>query len=245
MLNTLKKHWTKLFAPQSDSPEPGAKPLRRDEYDKKYSMTLAQWLLYHQEEIVFTKASWMGTTIWKNPFDLLIYQEIIYEIKPDVIVEIGSRYGGSTKYFAQLLDLIGNGIVISIDLDRSHYDLVHGRVITLTGNSSDAAIIDEVKRLCKDKKVIVMHDGDHRKEQVLKDLNDYAPLVSVNSYVIVEDGIVDLFHHGDALGFDEPGPLAATEEFLKNNSNFQVDTERERYLLTYNPKGFLKKTGEQ
>ncbi len=241
MLNALKRYWHKLLASQPIAPSLGEKPLRREEYDKKYAMSLAQWLIHHQKDIVYTKASWMGTTVWKNPFDIWIYQEIIHEVKPDVIVEIGSQYGGSTKYLAHLLDIVGTGIVISIDIDRSGYDLVHGRVIALTGNSADPEIIAEVERLCRDKTVLIIHDGDHRKVQVLKDLNNYSPLVSVNSYFIVEDGIVDLFHYGDGLGFEEPGPLAAVEEFLRNNQQFVVDAERERYILTYNPRGYLKR----
>ena len=140
-----------------------------------------------------------------------------------------------------LLDILGSGTVISIDIDRSDYHVEHDRNRPFTGNSSDPAIIAEIGKLCDGKKTLVIHDGDHRKGQVLEDLRNYAPFVSLNSYFIVEDGIVDLFHYGDGLGFAEDGPLAATEEFLRDNPNFIVDTDRERYILTYNPKGYLKK----
>jgi cephalosporin hydroxylase len=217
------------------------KKLRRKEYHQKYIMTLREWLVFHQKEIVFKHVKWLGTQILKNPLDAWIYQEIIYDVKPDVIVEIGSKYGGSTKYFANLLDLLENGIVVSIDIDRSKYHLEHKRVSVLTGDSASPEIIEAVARLCKDKTVLVIHDGDHRKEQVLKDLDNYAPFVTPGSYYIVEDGIVDLFHYGDGLGFKEPGPLAAVEEFLSTHSDFIVDKEKERYMLTYNPNGFLKR----
>jgi cephalosporin hydroxylase len=170
-----------------------------------------------------------------------IYQEIIYEVQPDVIVEIGSRYGGGTKYLADLLDMLGKGMVISIDVDRSVYNLNHERVKMLTGNSSDPKIISEVAGMCRGKTVLVIQDGDHSKKQALEDLENYSRFISVNSYFIMEDGIVDLFHYDDGLGFQKEGPLAAIEEFLSRNSNFAIDPTRERYILTYNPKGFLKR----
>ena len=211
------------------------------EYHRKYKKTLREWLVFHQKEIVFKQVNWMGTQILKNPLDIWVYQEIIYEVKPDVIVEIGSKYGGSTKYFANLLDLLDNGIVVSIDIDRSKYHLEHKRVHVLTGDSASPEIVAAVTRLCQDKTVLVIQDGDHRKQQVLKDLENYAPLVTNGSYYIVEDGIVDLFHFGDGLGFKDPCPLAAVEEFLATHSEFIVDKEKERYMLTYNPNGFLKR----
>jgi len=211
------------------------------EYSALFGMSLKQWFLYQQRNIIFDKCHWMGVRAIKNPLDAWIYQEIIYGVKPDVIIEIGSAEGGSTLYFANLLDLLGKGIVISIDIDRTKYHIEHGRITIITGDSSSPETISKVSNLCKDKYVLVIHDGDHRKENVLKDLRSYSTFVSVNSYFIVEDGIADLFQAGDGIGMFEDGPLKATEEFLTENHNFIVDKECERYILTYNPKGFLKR----
>jgi cephalosporin hydroxylase len=183
----------------------------------------------------------MGVRALKNPFDAWIYQEIIYDVKPDVIVEIGSAEGGSTLYFANLLDILGKGMVISIDIDRSKYGVKHDRIVVITGDSSSQEVIAKITKLCHGKCVLVVHDGDHHREQVLKDLRSYSKLVSVNSYFIVEDSIVDLFKPGDGLGQWYEGPLKAIEQFISETSNFVVDKERERYILTYNPKGFLKR----
>lgn len=210
-------------------------------YERRFAMTLREWLLYHQKEIVYDQMTWMGTRIWKNPLDIWVYQEILHEVKPDVLIEIGSRYGGSTRFFADMLTLMNHGRVVSIDLDRSEYDLEHPRVTALTGRSSDPEILDAVDAACRGKRVMVIQDGDHRKHQVLEDLDLYARYVSVNSYFIIEDGIVDLFDSGETLGFDQEGPLAAVEAFLCRHPEFAVDSKRERYLLTYNPKGFLKR----
>ena len=220
------------------------KPLRRDEYDERFAMTLRQWLIMHQKEIVFDKMTWMGTKIWKNPLDAWIYQEIIHEIRPDVVIEIGSAYGGSTRYFADLLGLVGKGIVVSIDIDRSKYHLEHERVIILTGNSSDPHIISQVKEICSGRRTMVIQDGGHSKAQVLSDLENYSEFVTLHSYFIVEDGIVDLFYPEDGLGFEEEGPLAAIEEFVSKRADFEIDRTMERYLITYNPKGFLKRISE-
>ena len=215
--------------------------LRRSEYDQRYLMTLAEWLLFHQKEIVFKFPHYTGIPIWKNPFDLWIYQEILYEIAPDIIIEIGSRYGGSTKFFADLLLLNGEGFVISIDKYRKDYHLEHERVVTINGDSTSPEVLEEVSKLCRGKNALVIQDGDHSFNHVLKDLENYAKFVSVGSYFIVEDGIVDLFHEGDGLGFKDKGPLAATEKFLEMRHDFIVDESRERYILTYNPRGFLKR----
>lgn len=210
-------------------------------YRSRFNMKLAQWMPYHQNRIVIDHCYWMGVKAQKNPCDAWIYQEIIYEVKPDVIIEIGSREGGTTLYFANLLDLLGKGQVISIEIDRSDYHLRHDRIVEFTGDSSSDAIVLPVHELCRGKSVLVIHDGDHTRKQVIKDLRAYHDLVSVGSYLIIEDGVIDLFRPGDGIGMFEAGPLAATEEFLADHPNFVVDSSRERYIMTYNPRGFLKR----
>ena len=236
MWTRIRRAWAALCGKDSDQ-----SPLRRAEYDDRYGMSLREYLRFHQREIVFDKVSWMGKRVWKNVLDAWIYQEIIWEVQPEVIVEIGSKYGGSTLFLANILDIIGRGQVISIETDRSSYDVEHPRIIELTGASGDASILERARDLCRGKRVMVIQDGDHRKPQVLQDLENYSSLIPVGSYFVVEDGIVDLFHAGDGLGFETEGPLAAVESFLETHGGFEVDTNRERYLLTYNPKGYLKR----
>lgn len=216
------------------------KPLRKG-YEKLFTMTLADWLIYHQKNIHFNKCRWMGVRALKNPLDAWIYQEIIYDVKPDVIIEIGSNEGGSTLYLAHLLDLIGKGIVISIDTDRTNYKISHKRIVAITGNSSSPETLTRVAEVCQEKHTLVIHDGEHSKNQVLQDLYDYSRFVTLNSYFIVEDGITDLFQPGNVLGDFDDGPLTAVEEFLKENTHFTIDSEREHYILTYNPRGYLKR----
>ena len=215
-------------------------PIRND-YRKCFNMTLRQWLIYHQKNIVFNKCHWMGVCALKNPLDAWIYQEIIYNIKPDIIIEIGSDEGGSTLYLAHLLDIIGKGEIISVDISREKFKVRHDRIILVTGDSSSAEVFGKISKICENKKVLVIHDGDHSKKQVSKDMELYSSLVSVGSYLIIEDSIVDLFHPWDGLGGFGEGPLVAINEFLKSNANFIIDRDCERYIITYNPRGFLKR----
>jgi cephalosporin hydroxylase len=207
-------------------------------------MSIADWLIYHQEKIHFKKMSWMGLKILKNPLDCWIYQEIIWEVRPDVVVEIGSLAGGSTLFFCNILDFLGHGQVVSVDKDRSRYQAKHARLLDITGDCADPTVVDQVRAICQQRRTLVIHDADHTKQAVLRDLRTYAELVAVGSYFIVEDGIVDVFggRSSKRLRWDNrPGPLAAIHEFLREDDRFIVDKERERYLITGNPCGFLKR----
>lgn len=215
-------------------------PTIRKFYQDRYNQTLKEWLIYHHKNIVFNQVSWMGVRILKNPMDLWIYQEILYKIKPDVIVEIGSANGGSTMYLAHLCDIMNKGEIISIDINRDNYKVAHDRITNFTGDSLSPDIINEVEKICLNKTVLVIHDADHSEQSVYDNLLKYSHLVSIGSYFIVEDGIMDLFSSEEGIG-GYSGPLNATIRFLKENKNFIIDEECERYLLTYNPKGFLRR----
>jgi cephalosporin hydroxylase len=225
-------------------PDPGATiapEVRDPEYSRKYAMTLAKWMLYHQDNIVFDKVHWMGVRALKNPLDCWIYQEIVWETKPEVLIEIGSLHGGGTMFFCHLFDIIGGGAVLSVDVDRSDYHAKHPRLTDITGDCADPAVAARAAAFCAGKRTMVIHDADHNKDAVLAALRLYSGLVTVGNYFIVEDGHVDVFDPSVRLGWDRPGPLAAVREFLAGDDRFVMDPERERYLITYNPGGFLKR----
>ena len=213
------------------------------EYKNLNELSLAGWLDYHQRNVVFDQVSWMGIPTWKNVMDLWVYQELVFKVRPDIIVEMGSFKGGSTLYLAHLLENIGQGRVISVDIDHSNFVASHARISTLTGSTQDSGIIAEIKKVCADARVMIIHDADHNKNTVLADLYAYADIVSKDSYFIVEDGVVDLFSPQSLLGgaLGGPGPLPAIREFLESDRRFVVDRDCERYLLTYNPNGYLKR----
>jgi cephalosporin hydroxylase len=182
---------------------------------------------------------WFGTTILKCPTDMWIYQEILYELKPDVIVETGTFNGGSAFFFASLFDLLGRGEVITIDVEAREERPKHSRITYLNGFSTSKEIFGEVKELIKNKeKIMVVLDSDHSKQNVLNELRMYNDIVTVNSYLIVED--TNINGH-PALPEFGPGPMEAVEEFLKENKNFVIDETKEKFFLTFNSKGYLKK----
>lgn len=215
-------------------------PMRAD-YRRRFDMTLHQWLIRHQTDVVFGGCHWMGARAHKNPMDAWIYQEILWEVKPEVVVEIGSCYGGTTLFLSHMLDIMGSGTVVSVDIDRSKFEVKHVRIVEVTGDSGSPEVVARVSDLCLGKRTLVIHDGDHSCDPVLRDLRAYSPLVTAGSYLIVEDGVMDLFRPGDGIGTFAAGPLPAIETFLGEHPEFVVDTARERYVMTYNPKGFLKR----
>ena len=186
------------------------------------------------------KTRWLGVPIQKFPTDLWIYQEIIFEERPDVIIETGTANGGSALFFASLFDLIGKGEIITIDVEDVKKRPKHDRITYLLGSSISEEIIEQVKRVANGKeKVMVILDSDHHKEHVLNELRIYNSFVTEKSYLIVED--TNINGHPVAKEFG-PGPLEAVEEFLKENKHFVVDKNKEKFFLTANPRGYLKKT---
>ena len=181
---------------------------------------------------------WMGVPIQKNPMDMQIYQELFFKLKPDIIIETGTKLGGSALFFANICDIIGKGEIITIDINKADKLPTHNRIAYLTGSSVDEDIIDFIKPRIINKKVMVILDSDHRKEHVLKELELYSEFVSVGSYLIVEDTNIYGF---PVVGQFEEGPFEAIKEFLKINENFKVDRNCEKFYLTFSPCGFLRR----
>jgi cephalosporin hydroxylase len=194
---------------------------------------------YHQE-LLFDKVTWMGTISRKMVLDAWVYQQILHEVKPDFIIEIGNAEGGSTKFLANMLDLLGRGEVIAVDIDHSLFQVEHPRIHLITGDSLAPETLRQVAEIAGEGRGLVIHDGDHSRDHVLRDLRAYAQFVGVGSYLIVEDTVMDLFRAGDGLGTVD-GPLAAVEQFVQEDSRFQIDADREYFQITFNPRGYLKR----
>jgi cephalosporin hydroxylase len=218
------------------------RPVLKREFRAQLSLTVSEWLYYHHRELMKKKRiSWMGVPALKCALDAWIYQEILHDVRPDVVVEIGSWAGGSTLYFAHLCDLLDHGRVVSVDIDRTHYQVKHPRIVEVTGDSGSPEVVAQVASLCAGKSGLVVHDGAHSRERVLRDLRAYSAFVSVGSYLIVEDGISDAFVPGKGIGKTTEGPLRAVDDFLRERRDFVADSSRERYLITYNPRGYLQR----
>jgi|SaaInlStandDraft_2_1057019.scaffolds.fasta_scaffold05259_2 cephalosporin hydroxylase len=188
------------------------------------------------------ETTWLGVSALKLPSDMWVYQEIVYEVKPDIIIETGSMYGGSALFLATICDINKKGKIISIDINRKKDFPKHERIKFLTGSSTDKKTIDELKKdIGVNQKIIVILDSDHSKEHVLKELEIYNEFVSKDSYLIVEDTAIN--NHPILPNFGE-GPWEAVEEFLKTHHNFVIDKNKEKFLLTWNPNGYLKKIND-
>lgn len=208
------------------------------------------------KELAFARYSanflWLGRPVIQIPQDLMAMQEIIWSLKPDVIIETGIAHGGSLIFYASMLELVGKGTVIGIDIDiRAHnrveiekHPLYH-RLTMIEGSSISQDVIEQVRSLITEAKtVLVCLDSHHTHDHVLRELELYAPMVTIGSYCVVFDtGIEDL--PADMI-IDRPwgpgnNPKTAVWEFLKTNDRFVIDKEIEtKILLTAAPDGYLR-----
>jgi cephalosporin hydroxylase len=183
--------------------------------------------------------TWLGTPILKMPLDLFIYQEIIYEVKPDLIIETGTYNGGSALYFASILDLLNKGHVLTIDIQHRPNMPTHPRISYHRGLSTAKETIAKVKRVVKPNDVVmVILDSDHSKKNVLEELNLYKSFVTKDSYLVVED--TNINGHPVRSGWGE-GPMEAVQDFLKGNKEFVIDKSKHKFFVTFHPNGFLKR----
>lgn len=211
-------------------------------FDPHDDVTLAFHRAYfdaRQFHMTWRNTFWLGHPILKCPLDLWLYQEILHKLRPSVIVETGTAFGGSALYLASMCDLIGTGRIITIDLEPQPGRPEHPRITYVSASSTAPETIDMVKRETAGQgPVLVILDSDHRMEHVARELELYHPLVTPGSYLIVED--TNLNGHPTSPAFG-PGPFEALGEFLDGTRDFIVDPSREKFLLTFNPKGFLKR----
>ncbi|MGD9731203.1 MAG: cephalosporin hydroxylase family protein [Desulfamplus sp.] len=201
---------------------------------------------------------WLGLPIIQIPQDIQALQEIIWEVKPDLIIETGVAWGGSLIFSASMLAIlevcgvIEKGEVIGIDIDvRPHNKKsiashpLSKKLTIFEGSSIDENIIGRVKERAKNKRVMVCLDSNHTHDHVLAELKAYANLVSVGSYCMVGDtGVEDL---PEGTTNDRPwgkgdNPKTAVREFLKQNDNFIIDkTIDSKLIITGSPDGYLKR----
>jgi cephalosporin hydroxylase len=198
--------------------------------------------LYYDTELVggtWGATHWLRVPVGKTPLDLWIYQEIVVETRPDLIIETGTFKGGSALFFASLFDLLGEGQIVTIDVDAREGRPEHPRITYLHGSSTDPEIVARMHSLAGDaNRVMVVLDSDHRDEHVLNELRAYCGLVSSGCYLVVED--TNINGHPVVPEFG-PGPTEALETFLAESDDFTVDRSREKFLLSFNPGGYLRR----
>lgn len=202
--------------------------------------------------------NWLGRPIFQNPPDMVVYQEIMWNYKPDLIIETGIARGGSLIYFASMMVLletcgvIENGEVLGIDIDiREHNKkaiLGHPlskKITMFEGSSISEEMVTKVKEFAKNKKkIMIILDSNHTHEHVLEELRAYAELVNIGGYCIVCDTGIE---NSEGLTEDRPwgkgnSPMSALFEYLRENNNFEIDKLYEtKSQITCAPNGFLKR----
>lgn len=171
---------------------------------------------------------WFGYDVQKCPLDLWIYHELIIETRPEIIIETGTFAGGSALFMAMVLDVLAAGEIYTIDTTPLVGRPVRRRIHYIEGSSTDPKIVEEMKSLTEGKRTMVVLDSDHSEEHVTQELENYAPMVSQGGFLIVEDT-------------NTTGPVMAVKKFVESSDQFIMDKTREKFMLTFNPNGYLKK----
>lgn len=219
-----------------DRDQPGLTPDERDVVDRFHRIYYQRWL----EAADTINLSWFGYRLLKCPMDMWIYQELLVRTRPDVVVETGTYNGGSALYLASVMDLIGHGRVLTIDIEAQAGRPAHPRIDYLHGSSVDPAIVERVRGVVAGNRALVILDSDHSEAHVYTEMNAYSPLVQSGDYLIVEDTNVNGHPAWPSFG---PGPTEAVTRFLAERDDFEVDARCERFLMTLNPRGYLRRRG--
>ena len=224
-----------------------------------FSLLSSLWLRSGWDLKYVYSFTWFGRPIIQLPEDMFRIQEIIFSIKPDIIIETGIAHGGSLIFYASLCKAMDHGRVIGIDIEirpnnrKAIEEHKLSSLITLIeGSSIDPYIVDQVKsQINKGETVLILLDSCHTKEHVLNELKAYAPFVAIGSYIVAMDGIMELVVGAPRTQPDWSwnNPKQAALEFVKQNDNFSIEEPvflfnegqiAER--VTYWPSAFIKKT---
>lgn len=197
--------------------------------------------------------SWMGRPIIQYPQDIVAMQEIIWDIKPDLIIETGIAHGGSLIYYASILELIGKGEVLGIDIDiREHNKKeieahpMFKRIKMIQGSSVSDEVIEKVKSVAEGKKtIIVALDSNHTHDHVAQELKLYSPFVTKGSYLVVFDTLIEDMpkdFYQDRPWNVGDNAKTAVHDFLKSNDSFQIQHSIDnKILISVSPSGYLKR----
>ena len=215
----------------------------------------AEWTKVSQKNKLVYEIDWLGVPIIQTAQDMILMQELIFKIKPDIIIDVGLAHGGSLIYYSSLLELLGNGKVIGVDIDiREHNRKVieahplFKRIELIEGSSISEKVINEIeKRLPKNPKIIVCLDSNHKKNHVLEELKLYQKFVNKGSYLVVFDtNTSDLVKLGACEEeYRDNGPKEAIEEFLRINNDFEIDKDYNKLFISCSPDGYLKRVNDE
>lgn len=228
------------------------KQMSQDEDLRKKSL---DWMLASDKYKYSYNYTWLGRPIIKYPSDIVATQEIIWRVKPDLIIETGVAHGGSLILSASMLELLGgNGRVVGIDIDIREHNRkeieahpMFRRIDLVEGSSVAPDIVAQVKKLAEGRRnVMVFLDSLHTHDHVAAELEIYAPMVSVGSYLVLPDTFIEYFPKG-YYAHNRPwdvgnNPMTALREFMKKNDDFEIDQELNgKLMITEAFDGYLRR----
>ena len=203
-----------------------------------------------QHKIMY-ESTWLGRNIIQFPSDIIAIQELLWKIRPDAVIETGVAHGGSLILSASILELIGHGKVIGVDIEIRKHNLeainahpLKKRIDLIEGSSISPETLNIVKSKLGDAKLVVVFlDSNHTEEHVLKELELYSQFVCPESYIVAHDGaqawVWDIPRGKEEWKHDHP--LGAIEKFLAKSNDFEIDPFYTRYGITSSPMGYLKR----
>lgn len=223
-----------------------------------FSIISDAWLRCGWDNKYVYSFAWMGRPIIQLPDDLIRIQEVIFRIQPDLIIETGVAHGGSLVYYATLCKVLGKGKVVGIDIEiRAHNrkaieeHFLFPYITLIEGNSVDTHVVNQVKNLIPPQaKVLAMLDSNHTKDHVLHELRAYGEMISVGSYIVAADGIMEQLVGASRSNADwaSNNPKKAAEQFVKENKNFIIEEPGFPFnegviqkRVTYWPNAFIKR----
>lgn len=223
--------------------------------DVEFRKASENWRIMALERKYMNSFSWLGRPLIQLPTDVLAMQDIIWNVRPELIIETGVAHGGSLMVSASVLELLGRGDVVGIDIEIREHNRqaitnhpLSRRITLIEGSSVDKSVVDQVKKYATGKSpVLVFLDSNHTHEHVLAELDAYGPLVTKDSYIVVFDTFVEDLPESH-IWADRPwgkgnNPRTAVWEWLKRNDSFDIDRSIEdRLLITSAPDGFLRRT---
>jgi cephalosporin hydroxylase len=216
-----------------------------------YRLLAELWLKSAWQHRISYEVTWLGIPIIQLPEDIVMMQELIYKIRPDVIVETGVAHGGSAIFYASMLELLGKGRVLSVDNEIRKYNRLaicshpmSKRITLIEGSSTNEGTLKQLRALIGPQDAaLVALDSNHAYAHVREELEKYSALVTPGSYIVVFDGVMKLLDDapGGAPHWASDNPYAATQDFLATHPEFESDPYYNRLLVSYCPGGFLRR----
>jgi cephalosporin hydroxylase len=227
-----------------------ASELSRSSAEQRLRRQAREWTVSMWEAKLWKHSSWLGIPIKQWGTDLVVFQQMLWEQRPSVVVETGTAAGGSALFFASILELLGSGRVVSVDITQSEEMKCTvasrpggGRVDFVAGDSKAPETLTRVRELVGgDRNVLVLLDSNHGYAHVKAELEAYAEFVSPGNLLVVADTICrELARLPGHAHLREDNPLRAVDEFLREDPRFQRDERWEKFLVTFSPGGFLRR----